>query len=113
MWLECDPPEFYSEDFPAAGKVHRCCECKAPIVPGEKHLYARGKSEGDFWAERQHMLCSELCMLMNRAGDEECCPFGFMKEAFSEGWDGEGFRANVEAAHLMALIEQRERDAEA
>ena len=104
--MECDVPEFYSEDFPRAAKEHRCCECSAPIETGEKHLYARGKNDGEFWAERQHMLCRELCMLMNSLDpwDDGCCPFGWMKEAFSEI----DFKSNPDVSHLMALVEERE-----
>lgn len=115
---DCDIPEFYHETFPVAAKEHACCECSAPIEVGEKHLYARGKNDGEFWADRQHMLCRELCMLMNRMSDDGCCPFGMMKETFREGdeWEGVNFRdkkrqENAHARRLMAQILRREREA--
>lgn len=111
-WCDFDPPEFYAETFPTARKVHRCCECKAPIPVGEKHLYARGKNDGDFWKERQHMLCRELCMLMN--DDDGCCGFGQMKETWGEGYARAGREtlASIrEARTLYARILRRERAA--
>jgi len=61
----CDvSTEFYSETFPKAAKEHECCECLQPITKGTIHLYARGKSEGNFWAVRQCLTCRDLCMDM-------------------------------------------------
>lgn len=84
-WYDCEIPEFYSETFPKAAKVHKCCECKAPIEVGEKHLYYRMKSDGAFWHERQHMLCRELCMILRDADFvEDCIPFGELKSWWAE-----------------------------
>jgi len=83
----CEQPEFYEESFPKAQKEHRCVECSAPIRVDEKHLYYRGKWDGDFAGGRQHTLCRELCMLQNRGQlHDECIPFGGLKEAM-ESYD--------------------------
>lgn len=112
MWSSCafdDEPQFYAESFPHARKPHRCCECSAPIEPGEKHLYARGKWDGDFSIQRQHMLCRELCMLIN--SEDGCCGFGAMREAWNDGEWGRHFykkeALHIEARALMARIIKR------
>jgi hypothetical protein len=110
----CELPEFYAEDFPEARKTYRCCECEAPILPGEKHLHARGKSDGEFWHSRQHMLCRELCMLMNTESDG-CCYFGGMKDEWHDGdwWhlDDTDKPPKSIARTLYARILKRERAA--
>lgn len=110
---DCDMPEFYSETFPVAARVHRCCECSAPIEIGEKHLYARGKNDGDFWYERQHMLCRELCMKLNDE-DDYCCAFGAMKDVLQDGDYLPPWRADDRTRAIRALyarIRLRERAA--
>jgi len=112
---ECEIPEFYSEDFPKARKVHRCCECSAPIEVGEKHLYARSKYDGDFWHGRQHMLCRALCMLMRVRDFGDCVPFEGMKDEWTEGdWQFENKHGypGRQGRLLMARIIKRERAAQ-
>ncbi len=75
----CEWPVFYGESFPKARKAHHCCECSAPIEVGEKHLYWRGKWDGDFSAGRQHMLCREVCMFLNK-DNSDCFAFGDLWE---------------------------------
>ena len=107
---DIDAPEFYHETFPVARKQHWCCECNAPIDVFEKHLYARGKNEGDFWHVRQHMVCRELCMLIRSVHD--CICFGDLKEYFGDyGEDLIARGGNVEARSLWAKILRRERAA--
>lgn len=52
--------EFYAEAIRRAAKPHKCCECGAPIVVGESYAYARGKAEGDFWAQCTCAACYEI-----------------------------------------------------
>lgn len=116
----CEFPEFYNESFPKAKKQHRCCECYAPIEIGEEHLYYRGKWDGDFDSGRQHMLCREICMLLNLEHRDECFAFGDLNQywadcGFSEKrWlrrctDPKHLKDAVEARHLMARVRWRER----
>lgn len=109
---DCEIPEFYGEGFPVARKPHRCCECLAPIEPGEKHLRWAAKWDGDLYYGRQHMLCRELCMFMNQEGDG-CCPFGGMKDTFrEEDWHLDKYDdLHRKARTLMAGILKRERRA--
>lgn len=107
----CDFPEFYHETFPKARKQHRCIECRAPIEIGEKHLYYRGKWDGDFISGRQHIVCRELCMHIN--SDEDCCPFGGMKDAWGDIYFQRPIREEFkDIRSLMAEIKLRERKAE-
>lgn len=107
---DCELPGFYAEAFPVARKAHRCCECQAPIDPGEKHLRYAMKYDGTMDYGRQHMLCRELCMLMNYEGDG-CCPFGGMKDTFREkDWPLDKYDPlHKKARTLMAGILRRER----
>ncbi len=80
----CSVPEFYVCEERTARKKHVCCECSAPILVGENHVYARGSWEGDFAAHRQHLLCCEACELIRDAFGGECIGFGCLKEEFGE-----------------------------
>jgi hypothetical protein len=85
-WDFCDSySEFYAETFPKAAKVYKCCECHKPIQVGEKHLYARGKAEGDFWQARQCLYCRDFCMeIRDKVNDRFCLPFGALNECLSD-----------------------------
>lgn len=79
----CELPEFYAETFPRARKEYPCCECEAPIERGEEHLHWRGKWDGEMGGGRQHMLCREVCMLLNSDLDE-CFAFGDLWEEWNQ-----------------------------
>jgi hypothetical protein len=82
---ECALPDFYDMAEPVARKSHRCCECSAPILKGEKHFHGWGKWEGVISSYRQHLACMEACMLIrDKFNGGECIGFGDLKEAFSE-----------------------------
>jgi hypothetical protein len=85
-WDFCEGySEFYSETFPRAAKEHKCCECGKVIPKGSKHLYARGKYEGDFWTERQCMYCRDFCMeIRDKVNEGVCLPFGMLHECLSD-----------------------------
>jgi hypothetical protein len=107
----CEWPEFYSETFPKARKAHWCCECAAPIEPGETHLYWRGKWDGEFDTGRQHMLCREVCMELNRPGREK---YGECEIAFGQLFDAlrDGFmpkRADKDLRLKLAKLKWRHR----
>jgi hypothetical protein len=114
----CEFPEFYSESLPKAKKPHRCCECAAPIEVGEKHLYYRGKWDGEFDTGRQHMLCREVCMELNRPGREkygECeIPFGGLWEYWQcHGWsDHEWLRKHLKPEESEAAFKMRRKIAQ-
>lgn len=45
-YCDFDPPEFCSSRIVTASKKHKCYECSAPIMPGEKYEYTVGKWDG-------------------------------------------------------------------
>ena len=40
---EGESPDLYNESFPIAKKEHKCIECSATIMPGEKYHYVKGR----------------------------------------------------------------------
>lgn len=82
---ECVVPDFYSHSEPVARKQHVCCECHAPILPGEKHFSYRGKWDGYMMTGRQHLLCMKACMyIRDNMNDDECIGFGGLFEWLGE-----------------------------
>lgn len=55
-----DYPEFASEEIRRARKPHECIECRAEIKVGERHEFAKGRSDGDFWEARTCLSCLEI-----------------------------------------------------
>lgn len=116
MTGHCDLPTFYDYTEPVAKKLHRCCECSAPILKGEKHFHGRGKWECGVESFRQHLACMEACMIIRDDFGGECIGFGSLKEEFNElvcdNWYPQRDRykgAWKRLRHLMAVILVRER----
>ena len=109
---DCELPEFYTHSEPVARKEHRCCECRAPILKGEKHFSSTGKWDGTVISQRQHLDCMAACILIrDKFNDSECIPFGGLKDWFFEMRrdcrdDSEESRT---LRSLMARIKWRER----
>lgn len=112
----CDVPEFYATSEPVARKQHKCCECKAPILIGEKHVYCRGKWDGELSTYRQHSLCCQACeWIRDKLGDGGCIGFGMLNEEFGEirhDYDKDHQRMKP-LRDMMARILWRERKARA
>lgn len=115
----CELPSVYDHTEPVARKRHKCCECSAPILKGEKHFHAWGVWDGRRSTHRQHIVCMEACMMIrDRFNDGECVGFGCLKEEFSElpTWHKERSRRDhvlLKLRSLMAKILWRERTAKA
>lgn len=110
--FDCDVvADFYKWSEPIARKEHRCCECNAPILKGEKHFYARGKWEDELSTFRQHLLCCQACMFVrDKLNDYECIPFCMLKDWYAEY--ARDFRKNAtfkELVRMMVKIRRRER----
>lgn len=83
--MHCDIPDFYECCERKARKEHRCCECDAPILRGEKYVIASGKWSGEISTFRQHVLCADACrFIRNSMNDAECICFGGLKEWWHE-----------------------------
>lgn len=105
-------PEFYSWSEPVARKAHRCCECDALIVKGEKHFSCTGKWEGGISTFRQHTLCMEACMYVrDKLNDGDCVGFGSLREWISD-CDFHRYRKLSDwqpLRKMLACIKRRER----
>ncbi len=83
--MECELPAFYNWSEPVARKEHKCCECSAPILKGEKHFVATGKWDSGLESFRQHLLCAEACMFIrDNLNQGECICFGGLDEWHDE-----------------------------
>jgi hypothetical protein len=113
---DCEIPSFYSHKERLARKTHKCCECTATILPGEKHFFVTGKWDGKINRYRQHLLCEEACeFIRDSFVDYECIGYGSLWEWYCDAkdWlndplhkkkeDSKAFRA------MMAKILWRER----
>jgi len=76
-------PEIYREEYRKARKIHKCCECKKDINPGQEYKYAVGKWEGEFNYYRWCLECDEIKIyIMNRFS--ESIIFGELLETQKE-----------------------------
>jgi hypothetical protein len=82
-------PEFFDRSFPIARKQHKCCECRQPILPGEKYCRNAGKWDGAMDCYKVHVECEELrAELQAASGDScECIPFGGLAEEIDNIFD--------------------------
>lgn len=55
-----EAPTVYSVSHPRAKKEHRCDECGAEIMPGDRYEYVFGVWEGDASTWRTCMPCRDL-----------------------------------------------------
>lgn len=79
---DCEIAQYYVCKEPVARKIHKCCECSAPIEVGEKHLRIDACWENRPGRYRQHLLCAEACEYVRDSGmnDDECLSFGELWE---------------------------------
>lgn len=112
-FCDFEGPEIYSDSEPRAKKQHRCEECRAPILVGERHYYYAGKWDGDFSSGRQHTLCLQACVYVrDKIQGGECIPFGGLKEFMAEVNFSSDDRKNPKWARVRAMfseIRKRER----
>jgi hypothetical protein len=102
-------PEFYEWSEPVARKQHRCCECDAPILKGEKHFIGVGKWDGVISTHRQHLLCMEACIFIRDHFEHgECIGLGELMEYWGDCPKGGSKEEWKELRSLMARILWRE-----
>jgi len=56
----CDYPECFESNIRKAKKVHKCCECKKDIIPGEKYEDFHGIWNGEANNYRSCIKCRNL-----------------------------------------------------
>lgn len=80
-----ESPQFSRTSIVKARKEHRCCECRAPIKPGERHEVVRGKWGNRFETFRTCLPCRRVRASLLRCG----YVFGYLWDdvhaAFCEG----------------------------
>ena len=65
-YCDCDYFDYDAPDFcevttvKAARKRHKCCECRGPILVGEKYERTVGRWKGELRTFRECRLCLEL-----------------------------------------------------
>lgn len=80
-------PTVYSTAEYRAQKQYRCCECRLPILIGEKYLYCFGVWDGEASTYRQHIVCAEACeFFRDYINDGDCLQFGSLLEEAREYW---------------------------
>lgn len=55
-----DLPQVSRESWHIARKEHKCCECKSPIIKGERHQYVWGIWEGQHYVFKTCLSCTEV-----------------------------------------------------
>lgn len=113
----CELPKFWDYAEPVAKKQHKCCECSAPILKGEKHFHGWGKWDWGMESFRQHLLCEQACELIrDEFEDGDCIGFGTLFEWYDEARrDLQRHKQEPTVKRLRSLIAQikrRERIAE-
>jgi len=75
-------PSVYTEEWKKAKKVHKCCECGLPIMPGETYQLFKGCYEGKWERYKTCRECNDLRHELE--SDGEMPPFGHLAEWASE-----------------------------
>jgi hypothetical protein len=85
-YCDYDMPKFMRVSEHVSRKQHRCCECHAPILVGEKYVRITGKWDGEMNTFRQHDLCARACEFV-RGTINQCLCFGELFEFDQEAWE--------------------------
>lgn len=82
--------EFWNETRPIARSEHRCEACYQAIEPGVQYAKMAGKSDGDFFAVKQHIECRAaecaLAVLKDLHGGEDWCHLNDLDEPDDLPW---------------------------
>ena len=78
---DCDEPQGSYQTWRTARKIHACCECGSPILPGEQYEYFSG-----VWDHRgaDFKTCA-MCFAVREAYFL-CLPRGDCRPCFGELW---------------------------
>lgn len=67
--MYCDvSTQFYAEKLVVARKLHKCCECRERIEPGDRYYRCSAKWDGDLWSGCQHVECWNFARSLNGIG---------------------------------------------
>lgn len=73
--------EVHREETRTARKEHKCYECRAPILPGQKYVYVFQAGDGETFS-------AHFCLPCERIRRDFCAPYGMLRETL---WDLLGF----------------------
>lgn len=101
----CDIPSCFQEITRKARKVHRCCECRGDILPGETYQYVSGIWDGEPYDFKTCSDCASLrseAESRNRTSSIDCGPtFGNLWEFISD------YEDEVSEKEFHAIINKR------
>lgn len=97
----CDMPAVFRQKERVARKEHKCCECRAPIVPGETYTYSSGIWDGGASDFKQCQICAEVFSAAGASEDdpEDCPCFTGLRE-----WVGGYFSSTEERSRTIQRI---------
>jgi len=76
--------EFYNQMMSVAQNEYCCEMCTRRINKGEKHIYASGKYDGEFFQRRMHLGCHSLCEVYWSEVDNEIFDYLDVVEYFRD-----------------------------
>ena len=78
---DTDYPSVFSDEVRMARKMHKCCECPNPILPGQKYRLFKGCYDGKWSRYKTCMDCDEIRdELYSLYRDDERPAFGELAE---------------------------------
>jgi hypothetical protein len=81
---DCELPTLFDRRLRVARKVHACCECRHPIVPGEKYHDTKGLWDGSWERYRVCECCEKKRCALAAYFKDVCIAFGEVAEFLAE-----------------------------
>lgn len=116
-YCDYDPPALWSREMRRAAKVHRCEECRAHILEGDRYEYVSGMWDGYFCRFRTCALCVDLRQWVTNNLPCFCWAHGNLHEDAHEAVQDAAWRAGEEVNGIRfglgrRLVQIRRRYAE-
>jgi hypothetical protein len=99
MPLDCVMPDVFSRALVRARKAHACCECGAPILPGEEYYLAEGLWEGRWERYKTCSCCEKKRCALADYFKAECIAFGELHEYY-HAWERDQLSTGAALARL-------------
>jgi hypothetical protein len=102
-----EAPAVFREEERQARKAYKCCECRAPIKPGERYENATGLWDGAWATYRTCLTCARI--------RDDLCKGGYVYAGLREAiWECMGFDyvTGEEGDDLLTEEEEAEERAE-
>ncbi|TKI06225.1 hypothetical protein [Martelella alba] len=82
-YCDIDAPSCFKEITRTARKQHKCCECRHPIMPGDKYVYYSGVWDGEPADFKRCLICDEVAKKFSEIHDCAVC-FRGLRAEFSD-----------------------------